>query len=144
MESKLNNMNSNKLISEFMGMEDHQEMGEYVTPNYNTSWDWLMRVVEKIESLGYEFTIVESRCKVSNNTDHSVEELFHIETIGSKFKTTYDAVVQFIKVNKIEVLISKLKSADLDGETTQYILEQIGMDYQMYKQLNVKYENNYN
>jgi len=141
MESKLNNMNSNKLISEFMGMEDHQEMGEYVTPNYNTSWDWLMRVVEKIESLGYEFTIVESRCKVSNNTDHSVEELFHIETIGSKFKTTYDAVVQFIKVNKIEVLTSKIKSADLDGETTQYILEQIGMDYQMYKQLNVKYNN---
>ena len=141
MESKLNNMNSNKLISELMGMEDHQEMGEYVTPNYNTSWDWLMRVVEKIESLGYEFTIVESRCKVSNNTDHSVEELFHIETIGSKFKTTYDAVVQFIKVNKIEVLISKLKSADLDGETIQYILEQIGIDYQMYKQLNVKYNN---
>jgi len=141
MESKLNNMNNNKLIAEFMGMEDHQEMGEYVTPNYNTSWDWLMRVVEKIESLGYEFTIVESRCKVSNNTDHSVEELFHIETIGSKFKTTYDAVVQFIKVNKIEVLISKLKSADLDGETIQYILEQIGMDYQMYKQLNVKYNN---
>ena len=141
MESKLNNMNNNKLIAEFMGMEDHQEMGEYVTPNYNTSWDWLMRVVEKIESLGYEFTIVESRCKVSNNTDHSVEELFHIETIGSKFKTTYDAVIQFIKVNKIEVLISKLKSADLDGETTQYILEQIGMDYQMYKQLNVKYNN---
>ena len=144
MESKLNNMNNNKLIAEFMGMEDHQEMGEYVTPNYNTSWDWLMRVVEKIESLGYEFTIVESRCKVSNNTDHSVEELFHIETIGSKFKTTYDAVVQFIKVNKIEVLTSKIKSADLDGETIQHILEQIGMDYQMYKQLNVKYENNYN
>ena len=141
MESKLNNMNNNKLIAEFMGMEDYQEMGEYVTPNYNTSWDWLMRVVEKIESLGYEFTIVESRCKVSNNTDHSVEELFHIETIGSKFKTTYDAVVQFIKLNKIEVLISKLKSADLDGETTQYILEKIGMDYQMYKQLNVKYNN---
>jgi hypothetical protein len=45
-----------------------------------------------------------------------------------------------MKVNKTEVLISKLKSADLDGETTQYILEQIGMDYQMYKQLNVKYK----
>ena len=134
-------MKDNKLIAEFMGMEDHQEMGEYVTPNYNTSWDWLMTVVEKIESLGYEFTIVENRCKVSNNTDHSVEELFHIETIGSKLDTTYKAVIQFIKVNKIEVLISKLKSADLDGETTQYILEQIGMDYQMYKQLNVKYNN---
>jgi len=105
-------MNSNKLIAEFMGMKygdpnDNSVMtqttpqGNEVVPinsmKYHSSWDWLMRVVEEIESLGYEFTIVESRCKVSNNTDHSVEELFHIETIGSKFKTTYDAVVQFIK-----------------------------------------------
>ena len=74
-----------------------------------------------------------------NNTDHSVEELFHIETTGSKINTTYKAVVQFIKANKVKALISKIKSAYLDGETTQYILEQIGMDYQMYKQLNVKY-----
>lgn len=88
---------SNKLIAEFMGVEDYQEMGEYVTPNYNTSWDWLMPVVEKIESLGYEFIIVESRCYVKHNTDHSIEELFHIETIGSKLETTYDAVVEFIK-----------------------------------------------
>ena len=111
MESKLNNMNSNKLISEFMGMtygdpNDDSVMiqmisqGNEVVPiesmKYHISWDWLMTVVEKIESLGYEFTIVENRCKVSNNTDHSVEELFHIETIGSKLDTTYDAVVQFI------------------------------------------------
>lgn len=42
-------MKSNKLIAEFMGIEDHQWMGEYVTPNYHTSWDWLMPVVGKIE-----------------------------------------------------------------------------------------------
>ena len=149
-------MNDNKLISEFMGMtygdpNDDSVMiqmtsqGNEVVPiesmKYHTSWDWLIPVVEKIESLGYEFTIVESRCKVSNNTDYSIEELFHIQTTGSKINTTYKAVVQFIKVNKIEVLTSKIKSADLDGETIQYILEQIGMDYQMYKQLNVKYNN---
>jgi len=106
-------MNSNKLIAEFMGLPtevfNSGNLNYYFKEfnsgtwceehelSYNVSWDWLMPVVEKIESLGYEFTIVESRCKVSNNTDHSVEELFHIETIGSKFKTTYDAVVQFIK-----------------------------------------------
>ena len=39
--------NDNKLIAEFMGMEDHQEMGEYITPNYKT-WEWLMPVVSKI------------------------------------------------------------------------------------------------
>jgi hypothetical protein len=95
MESKLNNMNSNKLISEFMGMEDHQEMGEYVTPNYNTSWDWLMPVVEKIEGLrdengnAYRFNI--DMCNAQ------IEET-HIEILGGAFKidTTYKAVVQFI------------------------------------------------
>ena len=42
--------------------------------------------------------------------------------------------------NLVEEIIEKLKDADLDGETIQYILEKIGMDYQMYKQLNVKYD----
>tara|TARA_R110001592_G_scaffold356680_1_gene658981 strand:+ start:487 stop:840 length:354 start_codon:yes stop_codon:yes gene_type:complete len=112
MESKLYNMKNNKLIAEFMGMnygdpKDNSVMiqmtpqGSEVVPinsmKYHSSWDWLMPVVEKIENLGYEFTIVENRCKVSNNTDHSVKELFHIETIGSKIETTYDAVIQFIK-----------------------------------------------
>lgn len=115
MESKLNNMKNNKLIAEFMGMTygdpnndsvmiQTTPQGNEVVPiesmEYHTSWDWLMPIIDKIESLGYEFTIVENRCKVSNNTDHSVKELFHIETIGGKFKTTYDAVVQFIKKNK--------------------------------------------
>jgi hypothetical protein len=88
-------MKDNKLIAEFMGMEDHQEMGEYVTPNYNTSWDWLMTVVEKIESLrdengnAYRFTI--DMCNAQ------IEET-NIEILGGAFKidTTYKAVVQFI------------------------------------------------
>ena len=117
--------NDNKLIAEFMGakplvlggsteyemygvldcIEDGENEKHYFIDDemrFHESWDWLMPVVEKIESLGYEFTIVENRCKVSKNTvcslchHHSVEELFHIETIGSKLDTTYDAVVQFI------------------------------------------------
>tara|TARA_B110000977_G_C10706451_1_gene349481 strand:- start:214 stop:555 length:342 start_codon:yes stop_codon:yes gene_type:complete len=106
-------MKDNKLIAEFM--EFHRDTEDlYLIDNYNlrsenqfqatyvremkfhSSWDWLMPVVEKIENFGYEFIIVESRCYVKHNTDHSVEELFHIETIGSKLDTTYDAVVQFI------------------------------------------------
>ena len=97
---------SNKLIAEFMGIN----LGEYTTYpeespkqyavnelEYHYSWDWLMPVVEKIENFGYEFIIVESRCYVKHNTDHSIKTLFYIETIGSKLKTTYDAVVEFIK-----------------------------------------------
>ncbi len=93
-------MKDNILIAEFMEIE------QFVNQNkleYHNSWDWLMPVVEKIESIGYEFTIVESRCKVSNNTDHSIKELFYIEKIGIKIDNVYDAVIQFIKqYNKIQ------------------------------------------
>ena len=41
-------LKQNELIAEFMKQEDHQEMGEYVTPDYHKSGDWLMPVVEKI------------------------------------------------------------------------------------------------
>ena len=107
---------NNKLIAEFMELPKvpcrigtergvitegykHPNVGVPMTTNgmqYKYSWDWLMPVVEKIENFGFEFIIAESRCKIKHNTDHSIEELFHIETIGSKINTTYDAVVKFI------------------------------------------------
>lgn len=39
-------------------------------------------------------------------------------------------------VNKIQPIIKQLKDMDVDGEQMQYILEEVGMDVQMYKQLN--------
>ena len=117
-------MENNKLIAKFMGFStqsdavDDRTLAYYVgdsimnadnTNNenednvfhpedmkFNSSWDWLMSVVERIENFGYEFIIVESRCYVKHNTDHSIKELFHIETIGSKIDTTYKAVLKFI------------------------------------------------
>jgi len=41
--------------------------------------------------------------------------------------------------DKLEQIINDLKGFDLDGEDTQYILEQIGMDEQMAIQLTTKY-----
>ena len=108
-------MENNKLIAEFMGYKvvykpkivNGENFFQYIDENskytycisllrYNDQWDWLMSVVERIENFGYEFIIVESRCYVKHNTDHSIEELFHIETIGSKIDTTYKAVLKFI------------------------------------------------
>jgi len=95
-------MKDNILIAKFMEL-DYSSYTTIYELKYHTSWDWLMPVVEKIESIGYEFTIVESRCKVSNNTDHSIKELFYIEKIGIKIDNVYDAVIQFIKqYNKIQ------------------------------------------
>jgi CRISPR/Cas system CMR-associated protein Cmr5 small subunit len=39
----------------------------------------------------------------------------------------------------VKNIIEMIKEIDVDGETMQYILEETGLDYQMYKQLNVKY-----
>jgi hypothetical protein len=63
---------------------------------YHTSWDWLMPVVEKIESLrdsngdAYRFSIDMCNAQI---------EGANIEIIGGAFKldTTYRAVVEFIK-----------------------------------------------
>ena len=63
---------------------------------YHTSWDWLMPVVEKIESLGYEFFIVEDRIKIAHNTDHSIDTIINFTLGGSKREATYKAVVEFI------------------------------------------------
>ena len=103
-------ISDNEMIAEFMGIESfkdslaslHQgkinvDVDVYEQAQYDTSWDWLMPVVEKIESLGYELMIAESRCKINHNTDYSIEEVINIDIIGSKREATYQAVVEFIK-----------------------------------------------
>jgi hypothetical protein len=109
-------MENNKLIADFMGLryaEDSvyidtlKEMkanGVYFEQGYmaselkyDTDWDWLMAVVEKIESLGNEFFIVESRCIIAHNTDKSIETIIYFENMGKKIDACYDSVVQFIK-----------------------------------------------
>jgi len=65
---------------------------------YHSSWDWLMPVVEKIESLrdpngnAYRFTIDMCNAQIEGTT---------IEVLGGAYKldTVYKAVVQFIKNN---------------------------------------------
>ena len=158
---------NNKLIAEFMGMtygdpNDNSVMiqmthqGNEVVPiesmKYHSSWDWLMPVVEKIESderhdvniLQYGTIITDNQSEWFEDIGYHPKELVNnIANVSfdKKIEHTYDAVVKFINTRKVKGLISKLKSYDLDGETTQFILEEIGMDYQMYKQLNVKYNN---
>lgn len=93
----------NGLIAEFMGLEEHK--GSYyikdewiynVDLEYDESWDWLMPVVEKIESLrdvngnAYRFTIDMCNAQIEGT---------HIEIIGGAYKlnTTYKAVIEFIE-----------------------------------------------
>lgn len=97
-------MNNNKLIAEFMGYE--VKHGKCYSPKYNDgtiapmqfhkSWDWLMPVVERIESHtdnkgdAYRFTIDMCNTHIEGTG---------IETIGAskKFDAVYQSVVEFIK-----------------------------------------------
>ena len=100
----MENIENNVLIAEFMGLQEHK--GSYFFPkndewirnvelDYDISWDWLMPVVEKIESLrdpkdnAYRFSIDMCNAQI---------EGARIEMLGgvNKLDTIYDAVVQFI------------------------------------------------
>ena len=88
-------MKENRLIAEFMNIEDYQEMGKYVTPNYHNSWDWLMPVVDKIFSLGYDYTIKPLHMIIKERMGEIVSECIGIDQ--SQEEVIYQAVVEFIK-----------------------------------------------
>jgi hypothetical protein len=87
-------MENNKLIAEFM---NHYENMGNLGLQYHSDWNWLMEVVERIENLGFEFFIVESRCAIAHNTDQSIETIIDFEIMGNKREAIYNAVVEFIK-----------------------------------------------
>ena len=76
-------MKENKLIAEFMEWkpnEHHWCLNGDKNLQYDTSWDWLMPVVEKIE-------------QVNKGVPHQMLHISLYSTIGE----VYDAVVEFIK-----------------------------------------------
>lgn len=65
----MNTQESNLLIAEFMNLQIGEKMvlrnRSWTVPKYHKSWDWLMSVVEKIESLGFEVRIEGISCKIN-------------------------------------------------------------------------------
>jgi hypothetical protein len=94
------NGDNNKLIAEFMGMNIHHNdksimvrntsQGNEVLPidalQYDSSWDWLMPVVQKIGDEYYNTPFDETYSKLT-------EQYENIWTL----EDTYNAVVEFIK-----------------------------------------------
>ena len=108
-----NIIENNKLIAEFMGFTvnfgfnkdgvlfhgEHINLGKL---KYHDRWDWLMEVVEKIESLptmkdngNFFFEIHQDSVTVFNSTRMDII----IEVIGqeSRINNTYQAVIEFIQ-----------------------------------------------
>ena len=91
----------NKLIAEFMGYPKHKidfvgkrlnfENSKHNT--YHKDWNWLIEVVEKIESLGYRMEIVKHICRIYLSNK---ETIVNSENTP-KIEAVYNAVVEFIK-----------------------------------------------
>lgn len=107
------NREENRFIAEFMGMVKGDINGNYYWESpekivgrkiddlqYHSSWDWLMPVVEKIESLGYTFHICRRRVEI--DVDGSVAA-FHLITVKAetKIQSVHAGVVTFIKSIKL-------------------------------------------
>lgn len=104
----------NKLIAEFMGLPKkvngcitegymHPKVDVPVTTSgmqYKYSWDWLMPVVEKIESdERYDVDILQYGTCIFDNQKEIVNNIANI-SFDKKIEHTYDAVVKFIKTLK--------------------------------------------
>lgn len=95
---------SNLLIASFMGKTIYPKKGdkeykqwkgkacdyEWFEVLYNKSWDWLMPVVEKIETLGYDVQIEDNNCAIiGHDIDYS-------DYSTDKINAVYKAIVAFI------------------------------------------------
>lgn len=107
---------NNKLLAEFMGEKlpytnkegnfefvvegagkvsspNEEDLYRFLPYKYNTDWNWLMQVVEKIESLeNHGFTIYR---KTTNINGLPIELANTIK--GTKIESVYNACVEFVK-----------------------------------------------
>ena len=106
-EDRIKLQEDNKLIAEFMDMKVSTDGTQVKDENwfyvdldstFNTSWDWLMPVVERIEEIERIGVHIEGTY-VSIKTDESGKdvEIVRGKTTFSKLESTYNAVVEFIK-----------------------------------------------
>ena len=121
-----NIIENNKLIAEFMGVFDKilstgnihswsdapfyyttEDTREKVIKNiskyskYSKDWNWLMQVVEKIESIEdgiYQVDILQEGCKILKKCSLLIDKtVSKLEPDTTKIKSVYLACVEFIK-----------------------------------------------
>lgn len=94
---------SNKIISEFMGMPIPRQSPWTTLPTFNNSWDYLMPVIEKIEALeGIErVDIFYKNCQITYSDEDNEYLRGGKDCRGVKGDTKllacYQAAVEFIQ-----------------------------------------------
>jgi len=101
----MNTIENNKIIAEFIGFKFSEHFGAFMTESgnvqfykakYHKSWDWLMPVIEKIESLGYKFQICRHRAQIYLDDGFNSPALCDSKS-ETKIQAAYAAVADFIK-----------------------------------------------
>ena len=85
--------------SEYISLQETKDCFFGDTMQYDTSWDWLMPVVEKIEGMNYSVEIYSMGLGNNRTTFYSCGAIVntHSRLEESKIKSVYKAVVEFIK-----------------------------------------------
>jgi len=104
----MNTTENNKITAEFMGYKEYNH-GSYKTFSkddkshyfdstlqYDSDWNWLMPVIEKIESLGYKFQICRHRAQIYLDDGFNSPALCDSKS-ETKIQAAYAAVADFIK-----------------------------------------------
>ena len=75
--------------------EDMENINEESTIPFHDDWEWIMPVIERIESMGYKFKICRKRCQICLDDEH---ERFIVDVkMDSKLTSAHEAVYQFIQ-----------------------------------------------
>lgn len=73
------------------------ELGKGHVTEYHKSWDWIMPVVEKIESLGLKVEIFQDSCDISNKGAYKDDDcVVEPATEDTKLEAVYVACVRFV------------------------------------------------
>ena len=102
-------METNKIIAVFMGVEsypfrnhtmfifDEDNHRTEIDLHYHDSWDWLMPVVEKIESMGFDVNILNNGTQIIDYSKN-IEVVNNVADISfdRKIEHTYQAIVRFV------------------------------------------------
>lgn len=85
--------NKDDILSETLNKPMYRINGTTTNLRYNSSWDWLMLVVEKIESLQTNVIITNYSCEIYTHTnDYSTQIVY-----PSKIEAVWHSCIQFIK-----------------------------------------------
>ena len=95
---------NDRMIEEFMLTSEGTDICLFdntIDYFFHKSWDWLIPVVEKIESLVDEkgcaiYNVVIQQCFVEIIENHTSDEIVNLDRDNKK-DAIYDAVVEFIK-----------------------------------------------